>query len=228
MALHPSADEVTPTDVHLVITPTARGQDLYAAIALPATVSCAVARRGARDMRRSAQGPRLEAACVAEVVLGDPAHRKTYDELRARAAAAGLPLPTIGAAMPAVGLPPPLRARMRIWGRDQLPRVTSELNKAFEITGRGLLLIFKITVIAALVILGIVCIARYAPPPRTKHYEVPEYHFTPIPEYRFEPPVWNYEPPKFEIPEIEVPDIDLTPDPPAKQAKPHKKPRKPK
>ncbi len=193
------------SDAHLVITPTGRGQDLYAAIALPATASTGEARRAARDMRRSASGDRLREACVAEVVLGDAAHRQVYDDLRARAAAAGLPLPAIAIVMPGVPLPPPPRVRARRWILDQGPKLVGAVGNAATITGRGLLTILKIAAIAALVILALVCVAKYAPPPKQNRYE-----YTPprIPEYHYTPPPLDF---KYTVPDYKLPRIDVTP-----------------
>jgi len=206
MALHPRADEVTPTDVHLVITPTARGQDLYTAIALPSNVSCRDARRAARDMRRSAQGPRLEGACLAEVVLGEPAHRQAYDELRARAAAAGVPLPMIGASMPASTLPPPARVRFRKWAIVQAPKVRDELDKALTVTGRFTIGLIKALLAIALFVLAAYLLARYGGTGGRTRYDPP-------PRYEYRPPVIDfkipeYQVPKFEMPEIKVPRFD--------------------
>jgi len=193
------------SDAHLVITPTGRGQDLYAAIALPATASTAEARRAARDMRRSATGDRLQEACVAEVVLGDAQHRQVYDDLRTRAAAAGVPLPGIGIAMPGVPLPPPPRVRARRWILDNGPKFLDTVGNAATITGRGVIAILKLTLVVALIIIAIIALAKLGAPGRHRErYEIPK-----IPEYRYRytpPPIdFEYTVPDYKLPKLDVP-----------------------
>lgn len=214
MALHPRPEEVTPTDVHLVITPSPRGQDLYGWIALPSTASCREARRAARELRRSAQGPRLEAACLAELVLGDPARRRDYDALRARAAAAGVPMPVIGPAIAATPLGPSVEVQLR----RELGVLTAWLHRVFVV-------VLKVLIASVLVLAGIGLIVYFMPPPRSKYepIKIPHFDYRPV---DFTIP--EYVPPKLELEPIHIdPDVyrfDPPAPPPAK--KPSRKKRR--
>ena len=84
----------------------AQEHDLYESLGVPVTITSRSVRRLARSLRRDLDSPLLDAACLAEHVLGDPALRAEYDDIVARLRAANLPIPQIGRAIVAAPLPP--------------------------------------------------------------------------------------------------------------------------
>lgn len=85
---------------------------LYEVLVVPPTTSSRQIRRIAREMRRNLPSMSdLDDVCLAEQVLGRREQRAEYDALLARARAANLTLPQIGAAIEGSRPPPPFSSR---------------------------------------------------------------------------------------------------------------------
>jgi hypothetical protein len=155
---------------------TPRPSDLYESLGVPATITSRRVRRLARTLRREPDCPLLDAACVAEHVLGDSKLRAEYDDVVARLRAANLPVPQIGRAIVVAPLPPRRGARVGRAIGGAAASAASAGATAAMVLGK---------VVLPLGFIGMVCAGILSPS-----------HKTTSPSYEYKPPA--YTPPVFQ------------------------------
>lgn len=144
--------------------------DLYESLGVPATITSRRVRRLARSLRREPDCPLLDAACVAEHVLGDPALRAEYDDVVARLRAANLPVPQIGRAIVVAPLPPR-------WGAGVGRAIGGAAASAASAGATAAMALGK--VVLPLGFIGMVCAGILSPT-----------HKTTSPSYEYKPPAY--------------------------------------
>ena len=189
-----------------LVLPADRTHDLYETLGVQPTITSRRVRLIARGMRRAlTDGPGLDAACVAEQVLGHAALRAEYDSIVKRLRDANVPVPAIGTAVVVAPLPAPWPRRAVRGLGHAAARAGEALARAIARLARGLFELAKI-------FLGLAVFAWLAtrcPSSRSSKYVPPPPLYTP-PPYK-PPPLFTPQPyilPRLDPAPITVPKLE--------------------